>query len=1057
MRSRLLWAVFCAAKILWAQSPFQFREAWLLEMRMAQSGAALYDNRLQLSGRDELQQIDATLWRGNYEAAEAAYQKTLDAMRQRGDPAWLLDHIGQSHLEIRDFERAYQNFSEAVRLRRANIQSVGQNPQQANALATYRAHLLKLLIALGRIDLAKGNTAQADQELAEAVTIGNQLVRLEDANNALYFRSLALEKQGKWKEAESLWQEAAKVREKMTISDPNWDMLKDTAAFYARHGDFHAAAEIVKRIQTETAGKQLRPFLDIPGVPDWYSHEMRLQDRSYFFKGQADVAMAEILAMDQWLTNGADAAAPLLADKMSGRAIVDERGVLRRGSDADRARFMEFLTRRAFLPMSILLDGNPSPERVAQAYRAIERVKDEYLTSVADMTTISESDRNNPAVSYMAAAGTPVMLDELAKERIRHAHLFIASALDGQPLNSREFSRSEQAEQSVTEILGHVLSGRSSTTRGDPGNFAGAGTAYINITHWERIDRANPATSHPEYGAFVERKGQAVRYFRLGSANDIEQDVTALENGVVGAQVRGVRVNAQARPLTADETSQHLKRLYQEVIAPLEGSLDGVTKLLIEPDGKLTLAPINAFIDSRGQYLLQRYTVSYISKDLLGHRPDERGPNKTTAPVIVANPAFDVALPNSTAPPAAAVRMRFDALPGAELEAGDVQKALHLTADRVLTGKAAREDSIRSLGGPEILHFATHSVPQLEWKAPGDPYDLFEFPRSLATQDPLLQSVIALAGANRPQSGPEDGLLTGLEIASLRLYGTKLVVLSTCEAGQGVPVDGQGVLGLRAAFAMAGAQGLVMSLWPVDDKAGRLFMQFFYSHLDAGPPEAVRLAQMDMTAKTEYKQPRYWAGYAYSGDPSVKIGPTAGATPAQPGAASSEVLAAPACLEVASHEENGNWNVIETLRVKIAGEVKKSASSPERVTYELLPPSSDLEETSATSINHGPPIKSPDVRLASLHGQHGFPVSLTVERTKDQSAVYIREYVTAESGYKPGTYLLITLKGAPNLFPSFDIPAQFPALGSYTEATVSRGDQPGPGQKLDKVAACTMQ
>jgi hypothetical protein len=50
---------------------------------------------------------------------------------------------------------------------------------------------------------------------------------------------------------------------------------------------------------------------------------------------------------------------------------------------------------------------------------------------------------------------------------------------------------------------------------------------------------------------------------------------------------------------------------------------------------------------------------------------------------------------------------------------------------------------------------------------------------------------------------------------------------------------------LRAAFSMAGALGVVMSLWPVDDQAGRRFMQFFYSHLDAGPAEAVRLAQLE--------------------------------------------------------------------------------------------------------------------------------------------------------------------------------------------------------------------
>jgi hypothetical protein len=337
-------------------------------------------------------------------------------------------------------------------------------------------------------------------------------------------------------------------------------------------------------------------------------------------------------------------------------------------------------------------------------------------------------------------------------------------------------------------------------------------------------------------------------------------------------------------------------------------------------------------------------------------------------------------------------------------------------------------------------------------------YDLFDYPRPL-DEDPLLQSVIALTGANRPQTGPEDGLLTGLEIASLRLLGTKLVVLSTCEAGQGVPVDGQGVLGLRAAFSMAGAQGVVMSLWPVDDQAGRRFMQYFYSHLDAGPAEAVRLAQLDMVAKTQFQQPRYWAGYSYSGDPDVKIGRKApvGAALASPEttaqAAGTEVVAAPACLEVTTRGDSPNRTLITTYRVKVSGAVRKNSPAPERVTYELLPPSSDLEISAAYSINQAPPGEPFEDSLAS---HHDFSVSLTIERTKDASAVYIREYVGKDNQhYQPQTVVSITLKGGPNLFPSFDIPA-LPAIGAYTEASVSHGAQHAP-EKVATAGACPVQ
>jgi CHAT domain-containing protein/tetratricopeptide (TPR) repeat protein len=1047
VRVTLLFILF--VQVLSGQSPFQFREASLLIGRMVRSGRELYENRLHL-GRDQITETDVSLLRGDFQAAENGYKGMLSTFRQQEGPtgtdlAWMLDHVGRSYLEVRDFDRAYQYFFQAVAIRRSNIESFSKDPKQAAQLETCRAHLLRLLIQIARLDAAKGDLARASQEFAETTGLANRYVRLEDADAALYFRSLFLERAGKWNEAETMWQEAAKKREKMTLSDPYWDMLKDMAGFYARHGDFHAAADLVKRIQTETEGKTLRPEMEVPAIPDWYSRGADVKTRSYFFKEESDAAMADILSVDRWLTDGAEVASSMISTKGFGGATLDEDHSLIRGSDSDRARVLEFLNARMFLRISVLLDGEPSPERVAKAYESIREVKGGYLKTIADITTGSEADRNNPSVSYSSNVGTPVMLDELADLRMRHAHMFVNAVLYGGASHQEEFAKIEQSEQALIEMLGNEKGLRVPGKQAID-SFLTADEAAVDITAWERIDRASPSQSHREYGAFVSRKGQPTKYIRMGPADVIDRDVAALEGSVAGSKTRGVNVAARSTAVSADLTNQLLKQLYQEVISPLEGSLNGVRKLVILTDGKLTLAPINAFIDSRGQYLHERYTISYTGYDVLGHAPDSRGPNKTTAPVVIANPDFDALLGSSTAGTAGTMPIRFEALPATALEANDVLQALHLPADRVLTGKFASEAAVRSIGGPEILHFATHSIPDLGRKAPNLSYDLFEYPTNGALQNPLLQSVIALSGANRPQTGPEDGLLTGLEIASLRLYGTKLVVLSTCEAGQGTAVDGQGVLGLRSAFAMAGAQGLVMSLWPVDDQAGRRFMQFFYAHLGAGPAEAVRMAQFDMVAKTEYKQPRYWAGYVYSGTPSLKLQAAGGEHEAEAG----KRFAKPTCLEVTMRGESGHYTGNTTYRVKIGGDVHLSSSEPERVVYDLLPPSSDLEESTTISSDHGQPLRSSDSMPATLHN---FPVSLTIERTKDHSAVYVREYVAeGDQRYKPQTMLTITLKGGPALFPSFDIPSAFPPLSGYTEASVSHGsDSAAP---INGIGAC---
>ena len=55
-------------------------------------------------------------------------------------------------------------------------------------------------------------------------------------------------------------------------------------------------------------------------------------------------------------------------------------------------------------------------------------------------------------------------------------------------------------------------------------------------------------------------------------------------------------------------------------------------------------------------------------------------------------------------------------------------------------------------------------------------------------------------GRGGPSS--QDGLLTALELQSLDLQGTQMLVLSQCRMADGVPSSGEGVFGMRRAAAM---------------------------------------------------------------------------------------------------------------------------------------------------------------------------------------------------------------------------------------------------------------
>ena len=68
------------------------------------------------------------------------------------------------------------------------------------------------------------------------------------------------------------------------------------------------------------------------------------------------------------------------------------------------------------------------------------------------------------------------------------------------------------------------------------------------------------------------------------------------------------------------------------------------------------------------------------------------------------------------------------------------------------------------------------------------------------------------------------------------------MTLSACDTGVGQALFGEGVLGLRRGFIKAGAQNLLMTLWPVADGMTASIMQDFYARAFATGKAAESLA-----------------------------------------------------------------------------------------------------------------------------------------------------------------------------------------------------------------------
>ena len=137
----------------------------------------------------------------------------------------------------------------------------------------------------------------------------------------------------------------------------------------------------------------------------------------------------------------------------------------------------------------------------------------------------------------------------------------------------------------------------------------------------------------------------------------------------------------------------------------------------------------------------------------------------------------------------------------------------------------------------------------------------------------MLRAGLAFAGLNpnAPLLGEidtdNDGVLTAMEVLSLNLTGTRLVILSACETGLGEIHEGEGVYGLRRSFQEAGVDSIINSFWEVSDDGTQLLMTKFYDkYLDGIPPrEAMREARLEMVEDFRWSSPFYWGAFAMVG------------------------------------------------------------------------------------------------------------------------------------------------------------------------------------------------
>lgn len=292
--------------------------------------------------------------------------------------------------------------------------------------------------------------------------------------------------------------------------------------------------------------------------------------------------------------------------------------------------------------------------------------------------------------------------------------------------------------------------------------------------------------------------------------------------------------------------------LRQKLFDPLRPALGGATRLLLCLDGELAKLPFEALpAESPGSFLLDSHQISYLASVRDLHRMGHRRRTRSKAPVVAADPDFDLATVGESwdAVPGRSAQLpvsgcsrdmarcgQVERLPATSQEGERVAQLLRVTpwlSDTVVKHR------LLQMRSPVILHLATHGffLPD-QPSTPGKQTDpMARLIEEASRENPLLRSGLLLAAYNTWCRGlptpieAETGILTGEEVLTMELDGTELVVLSACETGLGEVHAGEGVFGLQRAFMLAGARTLVMSLWKVPDLATAILMERFYHNL----------------------------------------------------------------------------------------------------------------------------------------------------------------------------------------------------------------------------------
>jgi tetratricopeptide (TPR) repeat protein len=812
--------------------------------------------------------------KGEYARAEPLLQEAL-RIRQKvlgpehPDTAASLDNLGSLYWAKAEYPKAEPLLQEALRIRKKVLGS--ESPRTADSLTN-----------LAGFYEAMGERARAEPLFQEALRIRQKVLGPEDLDTADSLINLAwlYQEMHEYYKAERLNQEALRIRQKV-LGPEHPDTaasLNSLAMSYWATRDYAKVEPLLQealRIRQKVLGSES------PRTAD------SLTNLASMYQAMGEYAKAEPLCRE----------ALRICQKVLGQEHPDTeirlQKLARLEFDLDRINEATALARQGAAAqltiLSKILSFTSEQQRLAylqiffpynlfpvlrgtetELAAAVLRYKGVVLDSIVEDRLIAEASWGSEGQQ---------LVEQLNSDK---------SQLGGLLLQPR-LKPSDESHQRIETLEGEVEKIESQFAQ----HFAGLGQArhalgvslvqvqstipddgaLIEYLQYWRYLGKSPGESpwRESYGAIVMLSKGPPLWIPLGKANEIEHLVRRYATLVRGSPEE-------------DELSANLQALYEALWAPIGQALQTQTKrIIISPDGQLNFISFATLLTKDKQFLAQTYDVQYVSsgRDLLR----EPKPTNTKEVVLFANPDFDLGLTamsakaehRSSDPHSKPIRgaeqrdvedWSFERLEGTQKERDELIKTFAGWRWTVtdFTANQATKEALLKIRSPYILHLATHGFfakedPATSKGEPESPLsDRQSVIKSKFFKNPMHRSGLALAGAettieawkrDEVPAVENDGILTAEDVSTLDLKGTWLVTLSACDTGSGEARAGEGVMGLRRGFIQAGAQNLLMTLWPISDEVTVRIMSDFYeaAHKTGNVPEALAEVQRNWLLK----------------------------------------------------------------------------------------------------------------------------------------------------------------------------------------------------------------